>query len=467
MKKLIAVAIVAIAGFGSCTMAQSVPNKSNYPVRDCQARLNAILTSEPNLKDQRIEAALNPSENAPCFAEVLLRKSPAVQGAIFEKLIQAYQQKRNDKQEGSSAGTSTSLVSKGLTAQAISLAAEYGALTQSVNKQVVTVSGSLGGFATALVHQNLFLYCPSGKDLPLGANMVSKENIPKCLNRATLNGLKRFSYGVSFDTSANSEAISGSAAGQPSGTAQPVTFTAARHQITAWNGRYVLVNTRVGDSEFQKLLNDALTAKDNADATALKAAGQQLMTSFSTFLGSPSLVPENSTVVSKVRAQMLDHAGAQMRQATTAPELDARFDAWTTEYIAIVQNDKDILVNISKYLQDYSAYNLAQDELTSAIGDKPVLAFEYNNNRPVGQDPTSTFRLIFDKGFGKWSITANGAATIYDTRPQLANVTRWRDAQVGFQVQYDLGKALSVPAAFSAAYYFQYQNGPAILNVTP
>ena len=107
----------------------------------------------------------------------------------------------------------------------------------------------------------------------------------------------------------------------------------------------------------------------------------------------------------------------------------------------------------------------------AAVADKPVLTFEYDNNRPLGQSPLSTFRLIFDKGFGKnWSLTANGAFTIYDNQPpaSIPGSGRLRDSQVAVQVSRSLGTlAILGAATVSGTYYFQYQNSPAILNVTP
>lgn len=68
------------------------------------------------------------------------------------------------------------------------------------------------------------------------------------------------------------------------------------------------------------------------------------------------------------------------------------------------------------------------------------------------------------------SVTANGAVTLYNsTLPQnIPGVSRLRDAQFALQLQKDLGTlTLLGAAALSATYYFQYQNSPAILNVTP
>jgi hypothetical protein len=118
-----------------------------------------------------------------------------------------------------------------------------------------------------------------------------------------------------------------------------------------------------------------------------------------------------------------------------------------------------------------SLYDFEQRSFVEAVASKPVVTLEYNNNRPVGQSSTSSIRLIFDKGFKKGvSLTANGAFTLYNSTPaeNIPGVNRLRDAQFALQVEKDLGiLSLLGAAAVSGTYYFQYQNSPAILNITP
>src|SRR5262249_28063295 len=275
------------------------------------------------------------------------------------------------------------------------------------------------------------------------------------------------------------------ASGQPQGTAQPVTFTANRHQISAWSGRFVIWNKRDTNSDdFQKKWASTLQATTPAaagqgssgaqgpNADEVKAAGAELLKSFQAFVDSILAVDsvkldENMKLVQKKYTDALLRAVDRTRQAPVA-ELDARFDEWADEFVKLVPENPKIVDNAVDLLRSTSAYQLAEDGLITALADRPVLSFEYNNNRPVGQDPTSTFRLVFDKGLGNlWSFTGNGAFTIYDTRPQVMNAQRLRAAQLGLQIQRDIGKVFSVPAAVSTSYYFQFQNGPAILNVTP
>jgi len=463
MNKLAGIVLVGIASLQTCILAQ-VQSAAQLP--DCKKRLDLIRQStEPDQKKQRIDAALRYEENSSCFAEILFQRrigSASAQGRAFTRFVQDFEARRNDKQTGSGTGTggSTNLVSKGLTAQAVSVAAEYGALTQSVNNQVVTVQGSLGGFASALARQKLIEYCPSGNDQST------------CLSRAGLDFLKRISYGVSFDTSRSSESVSATPSGQQQGTVQPVTFTANRHQISSWTGRIALWNTRDTNSDaFKTKWTSTLQAAtgaaggqgssdaQNPSADQIKAAGADLLKSFQSFIDSIKFGTSYTNALA---------AAVERLQRATAADLDSRFDEWADEFIKMLPDNPALVDNAVDLLQARSVYLLAEDELVSALADKPVLSFEYNNNRPVSQDPTSTFRLIFDRGIGKkWSITSNGAFTIYDTRPKLAKATRLRDAQLGLQIQRDIGKLFAVPAAVAATYYFQYQNGPAILNVTP
>src|ERR1700744_2064495 len=143
--------------------------------------------------------------NPLCFAEIVAQGVERQSYSTFLKYLETH---RTDKQAGSSVGTggTTNLVSKGVTARFLSVAAEYGALTESVNNQVVTVQGSLDGIPAALVRQGLFRYCVPGN--PAG---------DPCCQEQLFSFLRRLSYSVSFDASRNSQAISGTASGSQQG----------------------------------------------------------------------------------------------------------------------------------------------------------------------------------------------------------------------------------------------------------
>jgi hypothetical protein len=102
---------------------------------------------------------------------------------------------------------------------------------------------------------------------------------------------------------------------------------------------------------------------------------------------------------------------------------------------------------------------------------KPVLSFAYNLNRPTNQPSNSVFQLIYGQTVGtKWTLTANGAVSIYNSAPSssVPGASYLRDVQAGFEADRDLGSLWILgPATACGAYYFQYQSSPAILNVNP
>ncbi len=114
---------------------------------------------------------------------------------------------------------------------------------------------------------------------------------------------------------------------------------------------------------------------------------------------------------------------------------------------------------------DYSAalsvYAFEQDSLLS-LAEKPVLSLKYNDNRPAGQESDSTFRLIYDQGFGKnWSLTANFAVDFYDTQPTTPTIGRLRDLQFGAELDRKLPNIpILGSSALSWAYYYQNQKNP-------
>ena len=397
-----------------------------------------------------IDFLLQPSKKAACFANLLVGPEQNRQQQVgFSGAIKAFERLRTDKQAGSSSGTggTSSLVSKGVTAQVFSLAAEYGALRESVNGQVVTLQGSLEAVPAILVRQRILPYCPSDYS-PLAT----------CLNQPLFRFLRRISYSASFNTTQNGQSVTGTATGGATGTAQPATFVANQRQLASAGGRVMLWSTRDATSqEFQQQWS--LQLKQQLD---LAAAGDDLVGKLQSLLGDLEDSPQYSAWFKDTEEQLL---------AASDEQLDIQWAIAASKLVdlARVQNPA-----INDRAQQYGfalrRFRFEEDSFVESLASKPVLTFEYNNNRPANQDPMSTFRLIFDKGIGKWAVTANGAIEIYDSRPSTAvpGSGRVRDAQLGMQVDRNLGALpLLGTAAMTAAYYFQYQNSPAIINVTP
>jgi hypothetical protein len=163
--------------------------------------------------------------DTPCLVGLILKTwsgTPQQIAAVFKAAFQ---------QNGSSTGTggSTNLVSKGITAQILSLAAEYGALTESTSGSTVTVQGSLCGIPTALENEGILLSC-------------SGATPGTCTPNSTINVLNRLSYSIGFDTSQSSQSVSGIATSTGStSSAQPATFTASSHTLNSVTAKGVLI----------------------------------------------------------------------------------------------------------------------------------------------------------------------------------------------------------------------------------
>src|SRR5262249_24541426 len=149
-----------------------------------------------------------------------------------------------DEQSGSGGGAaSTSVVSQGDIAKTLSAAVEYGALTQSVSGQVITIRGNLAGLPSALVRNNVLPYCEIRSETQGQHVVQGRDTNPFCLSGGVLNGLRRVSFGVSFDASRDSESLNGTATGGAA-QAQQVTFTGKKREVTAASGRIEIWNRR-------------------------------------------------------------------------------------------------------------------------------------------------------------------------------------------------------------------------------
>jgi hypothetical protein len=416
---------------------------------DCGRLLDLLSKATDPSERQRIATRLVEMNIHPtCLAEGLIAN--ADQREHFGPFLKQLEVLRTDKQAGSSAGSggSTNLVSKGTTAKVLSFAAEYGALTQSVNKQIVTVQGSLDGVPAALVRHNLVRYCPSSKT-------------PDCVHRKTVENLKRFSYAVSFDTSQSAHGVTGTSTAAATGSAQPVTFSADGHSITAVTVRGVVLNARDTVSKtYQQAWTKAV--KEPAKNKTLNAAAN-------------ALLREVSGLVTTVEAD----ANYQPWQLETVKQILGAKDemamraVWTERQRVLAEllrpAHPEFLARAEEFSKTLSVYRFEQDAVIEAL-QKPALTLQYDYNRPNDQPVTHVGRLILDKGFKKvWSFAINGAVEMYGgTLPaDVPGTGRVRAAQFGAQIQHDLGTlTLLGAAAVSGTYYFQYQNSPAVLNVT-
>lgn len=407
--------------------------------------IDAIVARTPAQPNQDfVLALLDVGAGTRCFAEYAAERS------LLLDFVRRFEGSRTDKQSGAAAGAvgSTSVVSQGPVARVLSVATEYGALTQSINGQVITVRGNAAGLPTALIAQNLVPYC------------VPMDRFNRfCIGTSTLGILRRFSFAVSFNAKAQEAVGTNDAAAPASPAGQPVVFEAAKNQLASASLRVELWKQKDATS-------DAFLKKWTADVgTAMNTAGADLMKNAGDF-ATPVMDTDD------YKDWRTAHAAAIRAAGTDRERIVAELHRALADLMPIMRNVTPALDE--KALASLAAYNTffrKQDELIAEIAEKSVVAFEYTNSRPASAPHTSNARLIIDAPLtAKDKLVANLAVTWFDTSQINTDgqPTKYRDAQAGIQYEHGLGEiAIIGPATVSAALYYQYQHAPSLLKVDP
>lgn len=363
----------------------------------------------------------------------------------FKDFVRRIEALRTDKQLGGgpSSGGGTNLVSRGAVARTLSLAAEYGALAESVSGQVVTFRGNLAGLPAALLRKDVFPYCDP--------RTPESRQTSFCVSSSLLGQLRKFSFGVSFDPGRSA---------QPQGAAplkgaEPAAyFTASRGEVSAVSLRYEIWNRRdVSSPAYQQKWEQKLSAQRQIPELAgrLSAAFEPV---FEKLGASPAYAAWQAETQERVRTSSHPEQvlGSQISRLAS---LLLRENILTAD-------------DLGELRRLYSRYGFEQDELMELAAGEPVIAIEYAYHRLPMQLPESALRFLFDVPLSRgWSLAVNTACTFRHGTAEAAGseAPRLRDVQLGAQAERLLGNLPSLgPATFSAAVRLQYQNSPAVLR---
>ena len=398
-----------------------------------------------------------------------------------QNLIQIESQiKAAFQQNGSSSGTagSTNLTSKGTTAQLLSLAAEYGALTESTSGSTVTLQGGLGGIFTTLEAKSILPPCGS----PVGS-MDSA-----CISNGLVNALNRVSYSVSFNTSQTSQSVNGTATSSSStSSALPATFTANSQTLSSVTAKGGLIQAPAANASAVTAAITKLTSTGPSVVAdkALQAARQKLTKDCENAL-SPHLVPGKPVTPNLVPGKAVTWTKNAFDTVSSADTSDpnAFSKVWFelgSELIATLEQDTvdkncraDYASDSISVASSLNAYLASLNTFFEGLRGTPVLSVEYDYNTPASQPSNSTIRLIGQYSKSNWTGTFNAAGSFYNSTPSSAipGATRVRDFQIAAETTYNFGKGNTPNLIFgnstgSLAYYYQDETSPAILNVTP
>ena len=341
---------------------------------------------------------------ASMYVEFLLQ-SKAMHDEVQSKAMHEAEISRTDKQTDASSGSglSTSAVTKGSVPWLFAFAVEHGALTQSVDGNVITFKGNV---ANAIKAINAKDYVKSFK---LGESNLFVRNV----SRAT--------FGVSFNSSS----------GNASPTFNTNTFASANAHVDLYNHR---------DPRDSKWTNDWLGLSTNALHGVANAAG------------------ELSNLVQNVHATEF---GAWRGRAQTilAGLSDASTDQQITDALQQIGNDfattfgefADVQQKAKATVDALANYSTQKKAVIEKMNKSPILSLEYTfTNQASTSLPTSStqnvsvstkppnlsnINLIFT-GYlgGNTQATLNASTTLFSSIASGTKIGTVRDYRVAGQI---------------------------------
>jgi hypothetical protein len=371
--------------------------------------------------------------------------------------------KAMSQQNGSSSGTggSTNLTSKGLTSKILSVASEYGALTQSVSGQTTTAQGTFAGVPLVLLGKGLLVDCKT-----------KIFAITPCVDHSVVNYLTRISYSVSFETGPNSTTGTGTPVGSTpaAGTSQLVKVSASSRSVNAFSFKWAAIMKQPTSTQISQAHS---SIQSSAAADAIDKAITQMVSLQPTDLKSNYRIWLGQQGQALYDAALKDNTGV-LAEKTWAGLADSFVAALGAPLDLTDQGaaNQPVLVAAAQLGAAYNAYLGSEESIAEAIAVPPILSFEYDDNRPASAPSASVIRGIFQTKLPHLTLTLNGALSFYNSNQNsVPGAGRLRDLQFAGECDHDFNLKIpftsNVGATISGAGYFQYQSSPAILNVTP
>jgi hypothetical protein len=364
----------------------------------------------------------------------------------YSKFLQEVESARMDKQAGatpSSQGT-TSIVSKGVASQVLSLATEQGALIRTDSKTTSTFQANGLGAARLIEGAEQFPYC--------AIYDYHCESFPS----RTLRGL---SAGVSFYTSPSSNNASNSSA---TSTNNNDVLNASTKTVAGWNVRYdfhVRRNLKDMASNYQTQFNQKYTSA-GADGAAMLLATAKIT--------NPLVIPPTGAPPVNFHQLYLDWEDTYAKALQSADADDFNrilMEALTKLVVIAKQADPNFQVDAGNVMSKMSTYFGNTDALLSDYVNVVTFSVEYDDTKPVKQPSQSTAKFILSARPKGFQLTANASVEFYNHLLQ-SNVNRVRDAQAAVQLDRKFGGPNSaVSPTLSAGYYFQYMVANALLSL--
>jgi hypothetical protein len=354
----------------------------------------------------------------------------------YKKFLQEVENARNDKQLGAppTSQGATSIVSKGVASQVLSVATETGALSRSDSKTTSTFHANPLGIARLLSGASAFPYC-AVYDY-------------RCESRASraLEGLSASVSFFTFPSATSSSSLTGSMTDNSS------VLDASAQTIAGWTVRY--------DFHVRRSTSDL--------TTGYKKEFDKYQTQLSPLAGG---FGDASNKMVKIIGDSPDYKtwrhsyGVRLQEADPAAassillEALQKLDAIAKSADPTFQSDaEDLMSKMTTFFGN-------RDALLATYINKITFSVEYDNDRPTNQPSQSTAKLVLSARPASFQLTANGSVQ-WNNQLLNSSVSRVRDAQAALQLDQQLGKpSAAVSPTLSVGYYFQYMVDNALLTL--
>src|ERR1039457_4388295 len=397
-----------------------------------------------------MDPGARPATDVDVFRELLPTRRPDVfpayiretrfnRSAALTSLAQQVTDGQMNKMVTGTAGGSgsTSLLSNAVAADILSLATEYGAVTQTNSGNTTTLRANALGI-TGLLAGNPYLGCTS---LAVG----------DCTEESRI--LRGFSASLSVDTPGGSGTSTVNGTNGVTGAPAAANILASGYRMSAWGVRFDWSHKSLYDLK-QMIPDFAKQWVDQMKAVSTSSTEKELDAAI------PPLMKDLGTGWEGPFLDALQKADSDSLESTLAQQLDSLIDARATR-------DPDFMTKVQRAQNAVLASFAQRDAILQKLQSKNF-STEFNSRHPLGQPNMSNVRLIVSHQPSKAPLrfTANFAAEWYDAVPTGVKQGRLRDLQAAVQADRRLGDLPKLgTATLTLAYYSQWMKDNALITI--
>lgn len=363
------------------------------------------------------------------------------------QLAQVLSTKATVPQTGANANTNgtTNLVSKPTTTDLISLAAESGAFTETVNGTTLTAQANVNGLRRYLAGDNFASLNPTALDLLQHVTVTATFNVVQGgTTSATTTGQATSTTPTSITSVLlPSQNLSFNSVGASFALYRPYTPTS---------------------SAFGKAWAAAIVKNQDA----ITKASQQL------FLDYQKAIPRQGQVFTspavKAALDTWNQKAVDDEKAKDFPKFVSDFVTFVNAIFGDLETNPSFYQNILSAAGDTAQLQQVRNTvLDIARGSLATFKYTYSTppDKPATHDATAVVSYVWGKGNEGAQLTFNAAGSWFASIPAGAKYGRVKDYQISGQFDQPIGADRSSPkAVLSVAGYGQYQYAANVLNVT-